>query len=60
MGITHAIKVHKTSKFLEILDFFIFMIAWLVVLGFNATLTAKVMSWRPVTHMCFLAFSHQY
>ena len=25
--ITHAIKVHKTSKFLEILDFFIFMIA---------------------------------
>ena len=29
---------------------------WLVVLGFNATLTAKVISW----HMCFLAFSHQY
>ena len=26
-NITHAIKVHKTSKFLEILDFFIFMIA---------------------------------
>ena len=25
--ITHAIKVHKTSKFLEILEFFIFMIA---------------------------------
>ena len=33
---------------------------WLVVLGFNATLTAKVISWRLVTHMCFLAFSHQY
>ena len=33
---------------------------WLVVLGFNATLTAKVISWRSVTHMCFLAFSHQY
>ena len=33
---------------------------WLVVFGFNATLTAKVMSWRSVTHMCFLAFSHQY
>ena len=31
---------------------------WLVVLGFNATLTAKVISWRSVTHMCFLAFSH--
>ena len=32
----------------------------LVVLGFNATLTAKVISWRSLTHMCFLAFSHQY
>ena len=32
----------------------------LVVLGFNATLTSKVISWRSVTHMCFLAFSHQY
>ena len=32
----------------------------LFVLGFNATLTAKVLSWRSVTHMCFLAFSHQY
>ena len=29
-------------------------ILWLVVLGFNATLTAKVISW------CFLTFSHQY
>ena len=33
---------------------------WLVVLGFNATLTPKVLSWRSVTHTCFLAFSHQY
>ena len=33
---------------------------WLVVLGFNTTLTAKIISWRSVTHMCFLAFSHQY
>ena len=33
---------------------------WLVVLRFNATLTAKVISWRSVTHMCFLVFSHQY
>ena len=32
----------------------------LVVLGFNATLTAKVISWRSMTHMCFLAFSCQY
>ena len=32
----------------------------LVILRFNATLTAKVISWRSVTHMCFLAFSHQY
>ena len=31
---------------------------WLVVLGFNDTLIAKVISWRSVTHMCFLAFSH--
>ena len=36
------------------------VVGWLVVLGFNATLTAKVISWRSVTHMCFLAFSHQY
>ena len=33
---------------------------WLVVLGFHAILTAKVISWRSVTHMCFLTFSHQY
>ena len=31
---------------------------WLVVLRFNSTLTAKVISWLSV--MCFLAFSHQY
>ena len=36
------------------------MVGWLVVLGFNATLTAKVISWRSMTPMCFLAFSHQY
>ena len=33
---------------------------WLVEFGFNATLTSKVISWRSVTHMCFLGFSHQY
>ena len=36
------------------------LVGWLVVLGFDATLTAKVISWRSVTQMCFLAFSHQY
>ena len=25
---------------------------------FNTALTAKVISWRPVTHMCSLVFSH--
>ena len=29
---------------------------WLVVLGFNATLTAKVISWRSVTHNVFPGF----
>ena len=35
---------------------------WLVgcIGGSNATLTAKVISWRSVTYMCFLTFSHQY
>ena len=33
---------------------------WLIVLGFNATLTARVISWRSVRHMCLLAFLHQY
>ena len=32
----------------------------LVVLGFHATLTAKVISWRLVTPMYLLSFSHQY
>ena len=32
---------------------------WLVVLGFKVTLKAKVITWRSVTHMCFLAFSHR-
>ena len=27
------------------------LIGWLVLLGFNATLTAKVISWRSVTHV---------
>ena len=32
----------------------------LVVLGFKATLTAWVISWRSVTHMCFLALLYQH
>ena len=35
------------------------VLGWLVVLGFNTTLTAKVISWRSVMHICFVAFSHQ-
>ena len=35
-------------------------VGWLVGLRFNAILTAKIISWRSVMHMCFLAFSHQY
>ena len=35
-------------------------IDWLVALGFNPTLTYHILSWRSVTHMCFLVFSHQY
>ena len=31
-----------------------------VALGFNASLTAMVMSWRSMTYLCFLALSHQY
>ena len=27
------------------------LVGWLVVLGYNATLTAKVVSWRSMTHM---------
>ena len=36
------------------------LVGCLSVLEFNATLTAKFISWRSVTQMCFLAFSHQY
>ena len=61
--------VHNDGSFLEdteyvgpvnLLSHALFEVGWLVVLEFNATLTAKVISWRSVTHMCFLAFSHQY
>ena len=41
-------------------EIIVMKVGWLVVLGFNATLTTKVISWRSMTHMCFLAFSHQY
>ena len=32
----------------------------MVIFGFNATLTAAVISWQSVRLMCFLAFSHKY
>ena len=32
------------------------MVCWLVVFGFNATLTAKVILWQLVTHMFFPGF----
>ena len=35
------------------------LVGWLYW-GLTPLLTAKVISWRSVTHMCFLAFSHQY
>ena len=34
------------------------LIGWLVVLGFNATSTAKVILWRSVTHICVSWLSH--
>ena len=36
------------------------LVGWLVGLRFNATFRTKVISWRSVTYMCFLAVSHQY
>ena len=47
----------KTSANALILDWIAWFVSLLVVLGFN-TITAKVISWRSLTHMCFLAFSH--
>ena len=32
------------------------MVGWLLALGFNATLTAWVISWRSVTHIVFPGF----
>ena len=51
------INVRRTISKPELIN----ILGWLVgCIGFNATLTAEVISWRSVTHMCFLAFSHQY
>ena len=44
--LNHLICVHSSVSFL----------GWLVVLVFNATLTAKVISWRSVTHYVFPGF----
>ena len=57
MSIKMGHLLSETRSLGQILDS---QCSWLVVLGFNATLTAKVISWRSVTHICFLAFSHQY
>ena len=47
-----AIKQHSVIQSFWDKDF----LGWLGALGFNA----KVISWRSATHMCFMAFSHQY
>ena len=44
---------HNVFYSIKVLTSYIyFLLKWLVVLGFNATLTAKVISWRSVRHMC--------
>ena len=52
----HCIKTLVCSKFFLCRKFTRAFDCWLVVLGFNATLTAKVISWRSVTHVCFPGF----
>ena len=52
--------VNKTQEINFVLEKVDCWLVGLLVLVFNATLTAKVISWRLVTHMCFLAFPHQY
>ena len=49
-----------STKLVRLTDCNYMVASELVVLGFNATLTAKVISWPSVMHMCFLAFLHQY
>ena len=48
----------QTPRLLWLKNWNLFWEGWLVVLGFNATLIALVISWQLVTHMCFPAFSH--
>ena len=61
MIVVMKMMVMVVMVILVVLGMVILLVDWLlVVLGFNATLTAKVISWQSVTHMCFLAFSHQY
>ena len=42
---------YNRQKTHTVIIFYIYPIGWLVVLGFNATLTAKFISWRSVTYM---------
>ena len=58
-NISH-VEIPKSLQNIKEIKLDLFLVGWLVVLGFIATLTAKVISWRSVTHMCFLAISHQY
>ena len=58
---------HLSQKEFQFISYYFFVICscfqfvgWFVVLRFKAILTGKVISWRSVMHMCFLAFSHQY
>ena len=64
ISLEHAIfpvTVYQMAKFWITLNIKHLPLAnWLVVLRFNATLTAKVISWQSVMHMHFLAFLHQY
>ena len=44
---------------LVVLQAFVSWFGWMYW-GLTSLYTAEVISWRSVTHMCFLAFSQQY
>ena len=71
IALIKSMPYDKISQFLKLKDGYagnqqwfrkniVLNTGWLVVWVFNATITAMVISWRLVTHMCFLTFSHQY
>ena len=51
----HHLQRHWLQKTIHHVKVWFCIQIWLVVLGFDATLTAKVISWRSVMHM-FLGF----